>query len=113
MNFGCFFPRQRFYEIARALPSLRNTGWKPCYINAVASSLQVHGDSFGDGSGRSLDSLEGQSGIGFQPVFCSQAPRQIPVSYPPSPVEPRCRLLQYPQVEEEEWAAQPNFLLRA
>ena len=31
-----------------------------CYINAVASSLQVHGDSSQDGSGRSLDSPEGQ-----------------------------------------------------
>ena len=36
------------------------------YINAVASSLQVHGDSFKDGSRRSLDSLEGQWGIGLQ-----------------------------------------------
>jgi hypothetical protein len=42
-----------------------------CYINAVASSLQVHGDSSRDGSGRSLDTPEGQCSIGFQPVFCS------------------------------------------
>jgi hypothetical protein len=46
-----------------------------CYINAVASSLQVHGDSSRDGSGRSLDSPEGQCSIGFQPVFCSQIER--------------------------------------
>jgi hypothetical protein len=39
-----------------------------CYINAVASSLQVHGDSSRDGSGGSLDSPEGQWSIGFQPV---------------------------------------------
>jgi hypothetical protein len=32
---------------------------------AVASSLQVHGDSFRDRSGRSLDSPEGQWSIGF------------------------------------------------
>ena len=44
-----------------------------CYINAVASSLQVHGDSSQDGSGRSLDNPEGQCSIGFQPVFCSPA----------------------------------------
>ena len=37
---------------------------------AVASLLQVHGDSR-DGYGRSLDSPEGQWSIGFQPVFCS------------------------------------------
>jgi hypothetical protein len=42
-----------------------------CYINVVASSLQLHGDSSRDGSGRSLDSPEGQWSIGFQPVFCS------------------------------------------
>jgi hypothetical protein len=35
-----------------------------CYINAVASSLQVHGDSSLDGSGKSLDSPEGQCSIG-------------------------------------------------
>ena len=40
-----------------------------CYINAVASSRQVHGDSSRYGSGRSLDSPEGQWSIGFQPVF--------------------------------------------
>jgi hypothetical protein len=34
-----------------------------CYINAVASSLQVHGDSSRDGPGRSLDSPEGQWSI--------------------------------------------------
>jgi hypothetical protein len=42
-----------------------------CYINAVASSLQVHGDSSRDSSRRSLDSPEGQCSIGFRPVFCS------------------------------------------
>ena len=46
-----------------------------CYINAVASSLQVNGDSSRDGSGRSLDSAEGQWSIGFQPVFCSHVER--------------------------------------
>jgi hypothetical protein len=46
-----------------------------CYINAVASSLQVHGDSSRDGSGGSLDSPEGQCSIGFQPVFCSHVER--------------------------------------
>jgi hypothetical protein len=46
-----------------------------CYINAVASSLQVHGDSSRDGSGRSLDSPEGQCSIGFQPVFRSHVER--------------------------------------
>jgi glutamate/tyrosine decarboxylase-like PLP-dependent enzyme len=30
------------------------------FINAATSSLQVHGDSSRDGSGRSLDSPEGQ-----------------------------------------------------
>jgi hypothetical protein len=46
-----------------------------CYINAVASSLQVHGDSSRDGSGRSLDTPEGQCSIGFQPVFRSHVER--------------------------------------
>ena len=46
-----------------------------CYINAVASSLQVRGDSSRDGSGRSLDSPEGQCSIGFQPVFRSHVER--------------------------------------
>jgi hypothetical protein len=46
-----------------------------CYINAVAASLQVHGDSSRDGSGRSLDSPEGQFSIGFQPVFRSHVER--------------------------------------
>jgi hypothetical protein len=40
-----------------------------CYINAVASSLQVNDDSSRDGSGRSLDSAEGQWSIGFS--LCS------------------------------------------
>jgi len=47
-----------------------------CYINAVASSLQVHGDSSLDGSGKSLDSPEGQCSIGFQPVFFSHVERR-------------------------------------
>ena len=34
-----------------------------------------HGDSSRDGSGKSLDSPEGQWSIGFQPVFCSHVPR--------------------------------------
>ena len=46
-----------------------------CYINAVASSLQVHDDSSRDGSGRSLGSPESQCSIGFQPVFCSHVER--------------------------------------
>jgi hypothetical protein len=46
-----------------------------CYINAVASSLQVHGDPSRDGSGRSLDIPEGQCSIGLQPVFCSHVER--------------------------------------
>jgi hypothetical protein len=50
----------------------RNTGWKPMLLCAVASLLQVHGDSFRDGYGRSLDSPKGQWSIGFQPVFCSR-----------------------------------------
>jgi hypothetical protein len=49
--------------------------WKPCYINAVASSVQVHGNSSRDGSRRSLDSPENQCSIGFQPVFCSHVER--------------------------------------
>jgi hypothetical protein len=36
----------------------QNTGWKPMLHYAVASSLQVHGDSSWDGSERSLDSPE-------------------------------------------------------
>jgi hypothetical protein len=40
-----------------------------CYINTVASELQVHGGSCQDGSERSLGSPEDQSSIGFQPVF--------------------------------------------
>ena len=49
----------------------QNTGWKPmlCYINAVASEIQVLGDSSQDGSERSLGSPEDQCSIGFQPVF--------------------------------------------
>jgi hypothetical protein len=42
----------------------------PCYIDAVASSLQVHGGSSWDGYESPLDSPEGQCSIGFQPVFC-------------------------------------------
>src|ERR1700744_5975368 len=55
----------------------RNTGYQPmqCCINAVAPSLQVHGDSSWDGSGRSLGSPESQCSIGFQPVFCSHVER--------------------------------------
>jgi hypothetical protein len=40
-------------------------------LYAVASPLREHGDSSGDGSGRSFDSPESQCSIGFQPVFCS------------------------------------------
>ena len=40
-------------------------------LYTVAWSLRVDGDSFRDGSGRSLDSPESQCSIGFQPVFRS------------------------------------------
>jgi hypothetical protein len=39
-------------------PYDRNTGWKPMLHYAVASPLQVHGDSSRDGSERSYDSPE-------------------------------------------------------
>jgi hypothetical protein len=59
--------RSQEYEDPRN-PQNKSFTLKLCYINAVASSLQVHGDSSQDGSGGSLDSSEGQCSIGFQPV---------------------------------------------
>jgi hypothetical protein len=64
-------PLQSSFPLEAPLNGANGTQAGLCYINAVASSLQVHGDSSRDGSGRSLDSPEGQCSIGFQPVFCS------------------------------------------
>jgi hypothetical protein len=56
-----------------------------CYINAVASSLQVHDDSSQDGLGRMLGGPEGQCSIGFQPVFFGVPSDVLQVSaVPPS-----------------------------
>jgi hypothetical protein len=51
-----------------------------CYFAPSRRQFQVHGDSFRDGSGRSLDSPEGQCSIGFQPVFFCTIERAFQVS---------------------------------
>jgi hypothetical protein len=52
-------------------PVIRLEGLAPKGLLCAVASSQVHGDSSRDGSGRSLDSPEGQCSIGFQPVLRS------------------------------------------